>query len=324
MNISPLNNIGLIMNPIFIVGVGRSGTSLLQSMLASHSEVSFLPETAFIRRYIVKNKLQKCIAKLGIINAQKMIKEDKVLSRINFEIPTPSENSCSAADFDYYVSLQQYGMTEGGKIRFGDKDPRLIEYLSTLYSYFPNAYVVNIVRDPRDVLSSKKKAAWSAGRSTMFYAFANRVQLRIARNLGSKLFGKRYIEIVYEDLIRDPETQLKSLCFKLELSYEESLLDFGKQAKKLVSKAEESWKKETFGPLLSDNADKWKKQLSLKEVALTELSCSDAFKIGGYNRSGAINNLPLISKLGVYFSYAVITVLTPVYLIFRYFSQKRS
>jgi hypothetical protein len=312
------------MPPIFIVGVGRSGTSLLQSMLASHSELSFLPETAFIRRYIVKNKLQKCIAKLGIIAAQKLIKEDQVLSRMNFEIPIPSESSGNMADFDYYASLQQYGMAESEKVRFGDKDPRLIEYLPTLHSYFPKAYVVNIVRDPRDVLSSKKNAAWSAGRSTLFYAFANRVQLRIARNLGSKLFGKRYVEIVYEDLIRDPEVQLKSLCSKLELTYEESLLDFGKQAKKLVSKAEESWKKETFGPLLSDNADKWKKELSLKEVALTELSCSDAFKIGGYNSSGAINDISLISNLGVYFSYGVIIVLTPVYSVFRYFSQKRS
>lgn len=310
--------------PIFIVGVGRSGTSLLQSMLGSHSQVSFLPETSFIRRYIVKSKLQKCIAKFGILYAQKMVSEDKVLSRINFEMPTNSENNYDGADLDYYVSMQQNGMTQSSKVRFGDKDPRLIEYLPTLHSCFPKSYVVNIVRDPRDVLSSKKKALWSAGRSTMFYAFANRVQLRIASKLGSKLFGERYIEIVYEDLIREPETQLKRLCIKLKLSYEENLLNFGKQAKKLVSKAEESWKKETFGPLLSDNADKWKKQLRLEEVALTELSCSDAFKIGSYDSSDAINSLPLISKAGVYASYGVIAILTPVYLIFRYFGQKRS
>ena len=124
------------MSPIFIVGVGRSGTSLLQSMLASHSQISFLPETAFIRKYIVKNKLQKWIAELGVANALKMIKEDEVLSRINFELPTLGENSSDVADLDYYIALQQQGMTASGKTRFGDKDPRLIEYLPTLHNCF--------------------------------------------------------------------------------------------------------------------------------------------------------------------------------------------
>ncbi len=310
-------------SPIFIVGVGRSGTSLLQSMLASHSKLSFLPETAFIRRFISNNKLQRCINKYGLGAAKTIIQEDQALSRIGFDMPILRESSESTVDFDYYVTMQQYGMKANGGKRFGDKDPRLIEYLPTLYSYFPKAYVVNIVRDPRDVLSSKKKAAWSAGRNTLFYAFANRAQLRVARNLGAKLFGKRYIEIVYEELIKEPQTQLKNLCEKLELTYEDNLLNFGKQAKKLVSKTEESWKKETFGPLLSDNTDKWKKQLNHKEVALTELSCADAFKIGGYRNSRAINKLSFFTKIGVYFSYGVIAALTPVYLTFRYLSQKR-
>ena len=43
---------------IFIVGVGRSGTSLLQSMFASHPEVKFIPETAFIRRYVLNGELE--------------------------------------------------------------------------------------------------------------------------------------------------------------------------------------------------------------------------------------------------------------------------
>jgi len=312
------------MPPIFVVGVGRSGTSLLQSMLASHSALSFLPETAFVRRYIAKNKLQKHIGKSGFSTTKKVIEDDEVFSRMNFEMPKINDNNVSKVDFEYYMSLQQLGMAASGKKRFGDKDPRLIEYLPTVHHNFPEAYVINIVRDPRDVLSSKKKAEWSAGRSTMFYAFANRVQLKIARHLGSKLFGKRYIEIVYEDLIKDPEMQLESLCNKLELTYEKSLLDFGKQAKKLVSKSEESWKKETFGPLLANNADKWKTQLIDKEIALTELSCKDAFEIGNYKSSDAISKLSLADKFSVLFSHGAIVILTPIYMTFRYFSQKRS
>ena len=42
--------------PIFIVGVGRSGTSLLQSMLHAHPYISFLPETHFFRHYVARPK----------------------------------------------------------------------------------------------------------------------------------------------------------------------------------------------------------------------------------------------------------------------------
>ena len=43
------------LDPIFIIGVGRSGTSLLQSMLNSHSKIAFTPETHFIRSYMSSN-----------------------------------------------------------------------------------------------------------------------------------------------------------------------------------------------------------------------------------------------------------------------------
>lgn len=313
-----------LQSPIFIVGVGRSGTSLLQSMLASHSDLSFLPETAFIRNYIAVNKLKTIIHTKGVSSALDIVSNDKTLSRVEFDFSKCLSASLQNIDLECYKKMQINAMDSTGKSRYGDKDPRLIEFLPVVKQSFPEAFVVNIIRDPRDVLSSKKKAAWSAGRSTMFYAFANRVQLRLARKLGSKLFGKRYIEIVYEDLIKEPEAQLKTLCNKLDLIYENSLLDFGKQAKKLVSKAEESWKKETLGPLLSNNVDKWKQQLNDREVALTELSCVDALEIGNYKNSNAIKKLSITTKVGVYLSHGIIVLLTPMYMAFRYFSQKRS
>ena len=51
--------------PIFIVGVGRSGTSLLQAMLNAHSKITFTPETHFIKSYLSKKfKLSECKNKI--------------------------------------------------------------------------------------------------------------------------------------------------------------------------------------------------------------------------------------------------------------------
>lgn len=310
------------MSPLFIVGVGRSGTSLLQSMLAAHSQLSFLPETAFIRKFIVRKKIQSTVIKKGSSFAKELVARDETLSRVDFNFNNFIDSTKDNIDLECYLAMQGQEMERSGKLRFGDKDPRLIEYLPTVKLCFPDAYIVNIVRDPRDVLSSKKKAAWSAGRSLLFYTFANRVQLKIARLLGRKLFGERYIEIIYEDLISEPEVNLKNLCTKLNLSFEPELLEFGEQAKKLVSDSEISWKKETFGPLLSNNFNKWKKQLNKNEIALTELSCSDAFAIGGYEKSETINELPFVSKVVVYLSYILIICATPLYTSLRYLSQK--
>ena len=312
------------MKPIFIVGVGRSGTSLLQSMLASHSELSFLPETAFIRRYIAKNKLSDEIKNNGVDGALECLKKDDVISRINFDFNIEPNFNEITIDLDCYEAMQLNGMHKQKKTRFGDKDPRLIEYLPTLKYAYPDAFVINIIRDPRDVLCSKKKAAWSTGRSTLFYSFANHVQIKMSQIYGEKLFGDRYIEIIYEDLIDKPESTLKTLCNKLNLSFESRLLNFSSQAQKLVSKDEVSWKKETFGPLLSNNSNKWKTELSKNELALTELSCDLAINLGSYKKSDVFSKLKLKSKISCYFQNIIIKLITPVYIYYRIYTQKRS
>ena len=77
-----------------------------------------------------------------------------------------------------------------GKPRVGDKDPRCIEFLPLLARHWPAAHVVHVIRDPRAVLASKKKAAWSRHRSVVTHVFANRVQLRAGRCDGQRLLAR--------------------------------------------------------------------------------------------------------------------------------------
>ena len=71
---------------IFIVGVGRSGTSLLHSILNAHSEVTFIPEINFIRRFLsssILTDLYKSKGDNGLIN---MLETDSTIKRLNIEI----------------------------------------------------------------------------------------------------------------------------------------------------------------------------------------------------------------------------------------------
>ena len=123
---------------------------------------------------------------------------------------------------------------------------------------------------------------WSKSGHVWKHVFANRIQLKFGRYFGPKLFGENYHEIFYEDLIKNPKKTLSQLCIKLGLDYDDSMLSFQVTAKELVSSDEMSWKKETIGPLLENNYEKWKSKLSHIEIKLTESCCSDAITAGHY------------------------------------------
>ncbi len=195
----------------------------------------------------------------------------------------------------------------------------MIEYLPLLAACFSRCVVVNMVRDPRDVIVSKKKADWSAGRHVWAYVFANRVQMKSAVWYGERRFGRRYLEVVYEDLIDKPEGTLRRICTAIGLDFEYSMLTFGDAAKKLVANNEMAWKKETLGPLLASNKNKWKEELPRREVRLTELCCKDAFKIGNYTLETGTRALGLPNMLWVFTGYCIVVAATYPYLLLRFF-----
>ncbi len=275
--------------PVFVVGVGRSGTSLVHSMLAAHSQLAFPPEINFIRRYLATNKISETFHKTGTKGVQKLLLEDRYIQRMGLEVPAVlaaiERTSQEVTDGIVYLALLHSYAQKIGKPRFGDKDPRSVEYLPLLGRYFPQAYIVHIIRDPRDVLASKKKAAWSRGRLPLLHIAANMVQLWMGRYYGPKFFGHRYAEIVYEQLLVDPERVLRELSKKLDLEFEPVLSRFAEAAKELVTQEEMEWKKETLGELLRDNSGKWRDTLSDYEILVTESACREAMQVGQYQRS---------------------------------------
>lgn len=264
-------------SPIFVVGVGRSGTSLVQSMLAAHSQLAFPPETQFVRRYVGRRRLARAYARGGVAALRTVLESDHRLHRLHLDLGRVLARYAGGVVFSeadlYEALLTAYAETHGTP-RVGDKDPRCVEFLPLLARHWPDAQIVHVVRDPRDVLASKKKAAWSRHRSVLTHVFANRVQLRAGRRNGRRLYGPRYNEVVYEALLADPTAVLRDLTGRLGLPYEEGMLQFSGAAESLVAADEMAWKRETLGPLLPANCGKWRRELSTWEAALAELTSS--------------------------------------------------
>jgi hypothetical protein len=265
---------------IFIVGVGRSGTSLLQSMLNAHPKIAFLPETQFFRKYIASVRKKRKFEQLGIDKFLKILENDENFGRLNIEI----NDFLSIHGNKYrkkgglklevlYDDLLSFYLSRTNKNIIGDKDPRNIENIAAIKKFYPDSFIIHTIRDPRDVVLSKTKANWSKHRPFWMHALITNSQYKYGKNIGKKLFGRCYYEVNYEELISSPEKTLKKLCQAMSVDYTDKMLEFSKSSKELVSTKELQWKKETLGPILNTNSLKWQKELSSFKIEIINTVC---------------------------------------------------
>ena len=239
---------------IFILGVGRSGTSLLQSILNSHSKICFLPETKFLRSYVLKKNFK--ITKSNYKRITNQFKSDKRLKRLKIDLDEPLQINNTM--YDIYQYILETKLTNQNKSNIGDKDPKLIEKINRLHHFFPNSKIIHIIRDPRDVVLSRTKAKWSQKYPFYFHAIIYYMQLSLGIKSGRNKYKENYIEVLYENLIKNPDYELLRVMKFLNLDFEKSMLNFKDSSKELVSEDELEWKKETFLPIKKNNFNKWK------------------------------------------------------------------
>jgi len=284
----------VIPSPIFVVGVGRSGTSLLHSMLNSHPDISCLPEIHFFRRYLARRVVRKWVDVRGPDRFLELLMDDREFARCGISPRTllspfleGREIFSAKAAYRRLLELHLHSTSSGGPTPkyLGVKDPRLLDYLDDLRRVFPQGRVLQIVRDPRDVLVSRMGAEWSAGRHWLLHVLTYNTQMKLARARAQTTLSDWYWTVRYEDLLEEPESQLARLCAWLEIGYSKQMLSFQHAARELVSTNEYSWKKETLGPLLRKNHGKWRECLSKTQREITEAICDEHISEWAYEWS---------------------------------------
>jgi hypothetical protein len=187
--------------PVFIVGCQRSGTTLLRLMLDSHPEISCGPETRFL-------------ADLGRITGS----EWERFSLYGF----PKEYWYRRFA-DLFGGFQHDYAVARGKRRWADKTPMYALHIDLLDAVFPDAQVVHVIRDPRDVVVSHRErfGYWSALKATAKWPR----YVDQARTLGRQLGPDRYHEVRYEALVHDPTTTMRALLAFLGEAWSDAVLD---------------------------------------------------------------------------------------------------
>jgi hypothetical protein len=226
------------------------------------------------------------------------------------------DDQIPSADHFYLMLLSEYKNRHKKKI-IGDKDPRNIEYVSALHRYFPQAYIIHMIRDPRDVIVSRMKAGWSKDRIFLHHVFAYKVQIQMGRQMGKRFFRGHYSEVIYEQLLNNPGETLRRICDFLNIFYSSKMLDFSGSARKIISHSELQWKKEALGPLLRDNWGKWRNRLTNRQILIIEQCCPEVFFGNPYSFSDIRQTVGHLDRIFAKMASAALSPLCTIYRRWR-------
>ena len=212
----------------FIVGVGRSGTTMLRLMLDAHPELAIPPETHFVPELIdaIDSGASPAEA-VGVMTAVRQwgdlqIDEAEVLA--TFERLDSFEADAALRAF-YAIYLQRQG-----KPRWGEKTPAYVRNMRKIERALPEARFIHVIRDGRDVALSRWKRTLGQDERAPAAQVAEGWQRRIrrAQKQGRRL--KHYTEVRYEDLVTDTEAELRRIAQFIELDWDPAMLRYYERA----------------------------------------------------------------------------------------------
>lgn len=230
--------------PIFILGMPRSGTSLIEQILASHNKVYGAGELKFLGEYSIS-----CLNKIVSEGSKKITNKELISLRSK-----------------YLTSLNQINTNK--KI-ITDKMPDNFKYVGFILSAFPDAKIIHVKRDPIATCWSNYKSFFATGGN----GFAsNQEDIAEFYNLykdlmefWNKLFPNKIFEISYEDLTINQEKETRKLLKYCDLNWDSNCLNFYENNRmvktvsslqvreKIYQGSSEIWKKyeENLKPLIN-------------------------------------------------------------------------
>ena len=225
----------------FIVGVPRSGTTLLRLQLDAHPELALPAETGF--GAVARRFEGSAVTRDGLLDALTGLPTwaDLAMSR-----EALGDLLAAVEDWNLSAGLRAFyrGYAEAhGKARYGDKTPGHASDMAVLARVLPEARFVHIIRDGRDVAASLRGLPFAPGdRGIAAIAAHWRDTVWRARRAAANL--PYYTEVRYEALVNEPERVLRDLCDFLELEFAPEMLRAHERARERLAE----FRSVTFGP----------------------------------------------------------------------------
>jgi hypothetical protein len=291
---------------LFIGGAAKSGTTLLVSLLDNHPQLVVLPEeTGYLEHRQHYRRLKDPKARLEYLLTNTGLK-GLGAGKVKVENTGSSADARDYGQFDHqcFFSLARefvdqpwindsllfsemvraYGIALGADwrncIHWVEKTPRTETCLETLDELFPDARLIQMVRDPRAVFASFKNRIMN-----QYGTHSKSHRLPRSWNNSARQIPRlwrdpsRFLVIRYEDLIQNPRETLEKICKLGGFDFSEKMLE--------PTRAGSGWEgnsafHEAFKGISAASLDLWKDRLSEDEIWWIELHCRKGMELANY------------------------------------------
>jgi hypothetical protein len=234
---------------LFIVGSGRSGTSMLAKILSRNKDVAFFRETHFVELLLKKynwsfpEDTADLARRILTIDSVGIYRRNQLIECAD-EIQAVQERLAASDPYTAYDVIRECLLLRArqkGKKITGDQTPRHVFYVPELIENIPNALFIFMIRDARDVLLSQKKKwkacqrhnapfievirSWANYHPIVFSLIWN--QANQAGLQANKIYSNAVLSVQFEKLVHAPEKAVAEVCDFLGIQYESCMLDIG-------------------------------------------------------------------------------------------------
>jgi tetratricopeptide (TPR) repeat protein len=223
--------------PIFIVGLPRAGSTLLEQILASHSQVEGTMELADVQRLVSTLDLHASGARYpGVLTL-------------------PSADNYRNFGEAYIRDTRHYRL--GNRPFFIDKMPNNFRHVSLIHLMLPNAKIIDARRDPMACCFSNFKQLFATGQQFTYsledIARYYRMYVRLMDHWDTALPG-RVLRVQHEDVIDDLEGSVRRILDFCGLEFEPACVEFHKNERRVHTASSEQVRR----PINREGVDQWR------------------------------------------------------------------
>lgn len=318
----------------FVLGIGRSGTTLLQSMLSMHPNICAPIESKLIvhlykKFFNVKKWNNTTIDNfLNLLYTESAFKnywnieKDYLKNKIN-------EYSTNELNFKLLVRLiyssfkyNEYETKQEIKI-ICDKNPEYIHLTDKIIYAFPEAKFIHIIRDFRDNVYSSKRLM---GNKNCDYLIENWLQGNLLAEKYKVKYPERFYTLKYEDLVSNKVEMMKGVLTFLGIEYNDVIFNYTEKAKDVNKKNIKAFKHfhtELLKPVNTNNIGKWKDGLTPAEINYINYRVNKYAQHLGYKTTYKKHKIYFLRAIIAHFKYKVnFFVIRGYYFYFPFFIRK--
>jgi hypothetical protein len=246
--------------PIFLVGCPRSGTTLLQSMLAAHPDIASFPESHFFAHLLATNRLYR---QLNIASANTRVRLEKFCSELEQEQMQhfiPKNAIFTSKYVQAFIKILDTVTEQQDKTMWLEKTPQHLHYIEYIEKILPQAQFIHLIRNGEDVVTSmyevthKYPEIWNGARGLDRCIQRWQKDINISRKY---IIKPNHILVRYETLVAETQQILQKLCDFFNISFNQKMLHNYQQASKKIRLDNEIWKESVAEKIICDRDRKF-------------------------------------------------------------------